>query len=645
MKKTTRLLTSLVFLWTVLFGATSLALAMPVTPLFKDQLTCLCGTAEYTLVPSTSDSFDKVKLLPEDSWQTLPSVGTVNTKNRVAWIRTRVRASPDLAYESIAFFSNNLGAQKVEYFAPDVGVGPFALKDSFCLKTQLEMPVYLRVESLFPLSTNWQVGVAARVFEKAHRQQSLNFFYCGFVLALCAMSAFVFFLLKRPAYAAYVLYGFVSSLSLMVMTRNLNWLWEESHLPTLGSFFEWSTAISIWTIALAINFMAVYLDLKTVHPRLNLFLRSLKLFLLSLGILAFVPGFLEYTFDLIQIVMAFVFVIVIGTGVVTLRKKVEGAGVFLFAWSAQVTAVCVWLGAQNGHIPMSFWTANSASFGQLLESLVFGAALVQDFRKQDRLKYAALERDELKTLVRILTHDVATPLQVVLLHADRKLEKQPDDKSMLRIQKAAESVREIVDYVRQLQGLRDGKLGAKLEEVELEPLLHELNDLLQERLTSKKVDLQLPSLSGLQGAKVVAERITLKVQVLLNLLTNAIKFSHPGGVVQVSTEVRHNLVKIHIKDFGIGIPAESLATLFDFQFSSSRDGTLGEKGTGYGMPIAKLYVESFGGSLEVESRVADEVGNPAPYSASNSTILNPEDPEHPEVSPGTCFTITLKRAS
>jgi signal transduction histidine kinase len=91
--------------------------------------------------------------------------------------------------------------------------------------------------------------------------------------------------------------------------------------------------------------------------------------------------------------------------------------------------------------------------------------------------------------------------------------------------------------------------------------------------------------------------------VINNILTNAIKFSRLGSEVEInaSYENRLNKARISIKDHGIGMPKSLIEKIFDISEQTSRTGTSGEIGTGFGMPLVKKFVSEYGGQIEVRS--------------------------------------------
>ena len=86
-----------------------------------------------------------------------------------------------------------------------------------------------------------------------------------------------------------------------------------------------------------------------------------------------------------------------------------------------------------------------------------------------------------------------------------------------------------------------------------------------------------------------------------NILTNAIKFSHPGGTVTATAELQGARWTVTVADNGIGIDEKNLSSLFTLKDSVRKQGTSGEKGSGLGLVLCKELVEKNKGSITVES--------------------------------------------
>lgn len=105
---------------------------------------------------------------------------------------------------------------------------------------------------------------------------------------------------------------------------------------------------------------------------------------------------------------------------------------------------------------------------------------------------------------------------------------------------------------------------------------------------------------GPAPVRVSADR-SMVLAVVRNLVSNAIKFSHPGGEVTVTATEPNDQVEIRVADAGVGMTPDRVATLFADEPVSSTFGTDGEKGTGLGLSLCRLWVEKNGGTIRAES--------------------------------------------
>lgn len=97
-----------------------------------------------------------------------------------------------------------------------------------------------------------------------------------------------------------------------------------------------------------------------------------------------------------------------------------------------------------------------------------------------------------------------------------------------------------------------------------------------------------------------ADKNMLKT-ILRNLISNAIKFTHKKGTVEINTQIKENIYQTTVSDTGIGISSDRLEEIFKVATNSSTTGTFDEKGTGLGLLICKEFVEKHGGSIQVKS--------------------------------------------
>lgn len=105
--------------------------------------------------------------------------------------------------------------------------------------------------------------------------------------------------------------------------------------------------------------------------------------------------------------------------------------------------------------------------------------------------------------------------------------------------------------------------------------------------------------------------------VIRNLVSNAVKYTHKGGKVNISAKTtRGQNVEISVSDTGIGMSQTMVSNLFRLDFQSNRKGTEGEPSTGLGLLLCKEFVEKHGGKIWVESKE----GNLPTGKAGNTTF-------------------------
>lgn len=198
-------------------------------------------------------------------------------------------------------------------------------------------------------------------------------------------------------------------------------------------------------------------------------------------------------------------------------------------------------------------------------------------------------------------HELRTPLSVMSMYAqflDEEVEFDDEQRRMITtIRRAVLGMRELVDDLLDVAAIQTGRLDLQPTSVDLRQVAQDVVDRLAPLAERKQVLLT----ANLPSTGTLAEADPSKLaQVLDNLVTNAIKFSHPGATVTVSVVDDERSRSLIVSDEGVGIPDEAVAELFA-PFRSSRVGTGGERGSGLGLTIAKRIVDAHGGSIEVDS--------------------------------------------
>jgi signal transduction histidine kinase len=133
----------------------------------------------------------------------------------------------------------------------------------------------------------------------------------------------------------------------------------------------------------------------------------------------------------------------------------------------------------------------------------------------------------------------------------------------------------------------------------LADLMYECKDVMASKAVEDNIQLRVESPDGLPLLE--GDRDKIK-QVLLNLLSNALKYNRPNGTVMLRAEVTENEICIHVQDTGVGIPDEALPHLFQ-KFYRVREHESRASGTGLGLSICKQIVHGHGGRIEIKSKL------------------------------------------
>ena len=223
------------------------------------------------------------------------------------------------------------------------------------------------------------------------------------------------------------------------------------------------------------------------------------------------------------------------------------------------------------------------------------------------------QTDELRQLIRTMSHDLMNPLSVILGYtAWAKSAADNQDfagvlQSLEKISRASQSQKSIIEHVKIMRAVEDGKIGLELVPVVIEDVIKEAFEIFEKILEDKHVSLTIDR-PAIEGLTILADPVSVKHHVVNNIISNAIKFSHPGQTINITAQRGANDVRLLIQDHGVGIPQKILEHLFRNDQPTSRAGTGGERGTGYGMPVVKAYMTRYGGDISVESHTAGTDG-------------------------------------
>lgn len=229
-----------------------------------------------------------------------------------------------------------------------------------------------------------------------------------------------------------------------------------------------------------------------------------------------------------------------------------------------------------------------------------------------------------------MSHELRSPLATILGSTEALLEgiygplSEAQRRTITGAHEGGEHLLMLINDILDLSKIRMGDLELCIEDFDVESLIQSTIGLVRELALKKGIRV---------GFSLPAERVILSgdvrriKQALVNLLTNAIKFTEEKGSVSIDVEPKRDreIVEIHVIDTGIGIPNDKLPFIFEAFYQLDSALSRQHEGTGLGLPIVQRIVDLHGGLMKVSSTVGE---------GSRFTIVLPWKPNgHSEVVP------------
>lgn len=233
----------------------------------------------------------------------------------------------------------------------------------------------------------------------------------------------------------------------------------------------------------------------------------------------------------------------------------------------------------------------------LLQLAQMAAVAIEKARLHEEIRRA----DQVKTeFLAMLAHELRNPLSPILT-ATQVLRARPtvdtSERAISVIERQAGHLSRLVDDLLDVSRISRGKIELRLEPVALTRIAEQAVEAARPSAEARGHRLEVTTHPGLW---LQADSARL-VQVLTNLLNNAVKYTDPGGEIHLSTSLEEGRVVIRVRDTGIGIAAEDLPYIFDLFAQVDRDLSRSQGGLGIGLTMVRNLVQLHGGTVAATS--------------------------------------------
>jgi signal transduction histidine kinase/CheY-like chemotaxis protein len=327
-----------------------------------------------------------------------------------------------------------------------------------------------------------------------------------------------------------------------------------------------------------------------------------------------------------------------------------------------LTASAAWIGSRQIHLSLAWMEKSYTHANELLEQLRdergslarAHKALEDAYGRIERMNYALIEARSEAENARLLkaefaantSHELRTPLNLIIGFSET-MANAPETyqgavwtpalrSDVEHIYRSSRHLASLIDDILDLSALDARRLGLEMQDAAIGDVIEQAVDLVRDLFRAKNLYINTEIATDLPCVRIDTTRVR---QVLINLLTNASRFTHTGGVT-VTAGLSKGQVQVSVKDTGIGIAPKDVPKVFE-EFAQV-DGSVARMhdGTGLGVPLSKRLIESHGGSMWLESQpgegtifyftlpesVQTALGTHSPEKVANTTQANYHKP-------------------
>ena len=465
--------------------------------------------------------------------------------------------------------------------------------------------------------------------------------FFGAMLVMIIYNIFIFFSTRDKNYIFYVAF-----ISLMVLFQlglqgfSHQWLWPNS---------PWWSNISIplfgvLSLTFGLLFVRNLLRTSETVPKFDLVLKVVSYcMLITVPVILF--GNYDFAITLSLIVTSIFFNLALIAIILLVLKGDRTAKIVLAAWSIFLVSGLISMFGIQGWLPLEVAGTHILQIGSMLEVVLLSLALA------DRIKLLRKEKSEMEVMSReilkiandqleksnrmkdafiaTISHEIKTPMNAILgssqLLREESLTSQQTE-YIDTIDSSGDLLVSILDNVLEYSKLEAGKVTIKEREVETIKMFEEILKLYEIQIREKPIRIWF-SLADNVAEKIVIDDALFK-HVIMNLISNAIKFTSQGFVWVHAEMPSENTLKLEVSDTGVGMNADQLERIFHAFTQADESTSRKYGGTGLGLVISKKVCELMGGGITVESMPSvgtTFTANVSVLTASKPVVNNPLD--------------------
>ncbi|MBQ4821665.1 sensor histidine kinase [Aquimarina sp. MMG016] len=499
---------------------------------------------------------------------------------------------------------------------------------------------YLRVKSDQPLFFLLRVGTLPNFVAYEHDLDFLQGIYFGFMLLIFLYNLFLYFSTREGIYLYYIAYVFsITWFMASVFGYFFEYFWPNT--PFLNGLVVISSGLTMITATL---FTQKFLNTKKSDSRLH---KGSMVFLV-LGFLVCALVLFGFKIEGLKVAQGGLLIMAAYFLILGIRFKLKGfrpATYYLFAWGALIIGIFFAI-LESLNITFVMTYLNAMQIGSALEVLLLSFAMgdrINMYKKQkedaqlesllaakenerliqeqniilekkveERTAEVASQNERLinlnkekDMLVNVVAHDLRTPLSHIRLLIQlidmTSLDLTEDQETYLtEIDNSADRLSQMIGRILDIHALETNRVKLKNQIIDLVELVNYVVKCF--RLTSEDKEIEITIISE-PGNHFVEIDKNYMIQVLENLVSNAIKFSERGSKVILQVKSYDGRTYVVVEDQGPGISEQDQKKLFGRFQRLSAQPTEGEASIGLGLSIVKKYIESMNGEIHCESEL------------------------------------------